>query len=449
MKLYSDLATKAVLPFSDFLLGTTVSKKLRLLSKSQYWSTDEIKEYQFKKLVLLIDHAYNNVPYYNLIYNEKGIKPSDITSLEDLRHLPIITKKEIKSNFKYFISKKVLSHSPLVSRTGGTTGIPMRYLSTKDSTSMLWATTFRGWQWAGYEFGDKRSTLAGTSLIPNDKVTIKQILRTSFERHLPLPSVHINEQIFTEHSKKLIRFKPRFIRGFPSILYEFSKFVKKNAISGIKPLAIFSTAEKLYPFQRQSLENVFSCQVFDNYSNPESGGNAYECKHHNGFHLGEEWAITEILNNEENKVQKGEEGNLIFTNLHNLAMPIIRYQSDDLGTLSNDTCKCGRTLPLLSSLDGRVSDNLRFFNGNTINGPMAIHIFRLFHQILDYQIVQNYDDCLEINIVKGSDYRHSHEEKIRDILSHHCGNGVRININYMKNIKRSKGGKKRMIVVNN
>ena len=80
---------------------------------------------------------------------------------------------------------------------------------------------------------------------------------------------------------------------------------------------------------------------------------------------------------------------------------------------------------------------------------MAIHIFRLFHQILDYQIVQNYDDCLEINIVKGTDYKHSHEKKIKDILSHHCGNGVRININYMKDIKRTRGGKKRMIVVNN
>ena len=75
---------------------------------------------------------------------------------------------------------------------------------------------------------------------------------------------NINEKILTEHSKKLIRFKPKFIRGFPSILYEFSKFVKKNAISGSKPLAIFSTAEKLYPFQRQSLENTFGCQVFDN-----------------------------------------------------------------------------------------------------------------------------------------------------------------------------------------
>ena len=73
MNLYSDLAAKAVLPFSDFLLGTTVSKKLRFLLKSQYLSTDEIKKYQFKKLVLLIDHAYNNVPYYNLIYNKKEL----------------------------------------------------------------------------------------------------------------------------------------------------------------------------------------------------------------------------------------------------------------------------------------------------------------------------------------------------------------------------------------
>ena len=79
---------------------------------------------------------------------------------------------------------------------------------------------------------------------------------------------------------------------------------------------------------------------------------------------------------------------------------------------------------------------------------MMIHIFRLFHQISDYQIVQKNLNSVEINIVKGPDFTNNHEKKITTILNHHCGKEVKVIINYLKNIQRTKGGKKRMILVN-
>ena len=120
----------------------------------------------------------------------------------------------------------------------------------------------------------------------------------------------------------------------------------------------------LYPHQRKTIEETFECKVFDNYSNPESGGNANECNHHNGLHLGQEWAISEFVDkNHEVFFHPEEKGEMINTNLNNLAMPIIRYSTEDLGTLSDSKCTCGRELPLLNSLEGRISDNLRFSNG--------------------------------------------------------------------------------------
>ena len=209
MTLYSSFARNIILPFSDFALGTSLSKKIDFLAKSQYWNIDKLEKYQNNKLREILLHSYKTVPYYHKIFRERKLYPDDIKNQNDLKKLPIITKTDIKNNYKDFLSRDINSLNPVVSRTGGTTGKPFRYFSTKNSTSMMWATTFRGWSWGGYKFGEKRATLAGTSLIPNESPNFKQRLRLLLERNLALPSVHVTDNILEEHSKKLINYKTK------------------------------------------------------------------------------------------------------------------------------------------------------------------------------------------------------------------------------------------------
>ena len=359
--------------------------------------------------------------------------------------LPVISKETIINNFNDFVSSK--NKKRIFGRTGGTTGNPFKYISSKDNISMRWANVFRGWAWAGYEYGDKRTTLAGTSLIPDEKKSFSQHMRYFLENHQPLPSVHVNDKILFNHYKNFIKFKPKFLRGFPSILFEFASYISRNNLHPHKLVAIFSTAEKLYDFQKEEIENVFNCEIFDNYSNPESGCSAYECKSHKGLHLGDEWAITEILDTSFEPVKKGNVGELVATNLYNYEQPFIRYRTEDLASLSKEQCDCGINLPLLQSLQGRISDNLKFSNGVTIPGPMVVHIFRLFDQVSNYQLVQKNDKSVEINIVKSNSFKTSHENDLKSIMEHHCGSGVEVNMNFVDTIERTKGGKKQVIII--
>ena len=190
MSFYQKISRNLILPLSDLALGTSVSKKLNSLEKSQWWSEQRITTYQNKRLRALVKHSYHSVPYYHRYFRKRNLYPDDVKSVADLKKLPLITKQKIRDNYEDFVSRKVRMLNPIIASTGGTTGQPFQYISSKQSASMLWATNFRGWGWGGYKFGEKRATLAGISLIPNEKLTLKQSARFLLENHLPLFLFH-------------------------------------------------------------------------------------------------------------------------------------------------------------------------------------------------------------------------------------------------------------------
>ena len=119
---------------NDGLRGYTIAKKLDFLKRAQFWSSEE-KIYQDESLRKLIHHSYHTVPYYRKIFKERGIVPEDIRSTEDLLKLPVISKETIINNFNDFVSSK--NKKRIFGRTGGTTGNPFKYISSKDNISEM------------------------------------------------------------------------------------------------------------------------------------------------------------------------------------------------------------------------------------------------------------------------------------------------------------------------
>ena len=162
--MYSFLAKHLVYPIGDLALGTSVMKYYRQLKQTQWWPLDKLKEMQNAKLQKLVLHAYTNVPYYNNLFNNLGLLPEDIRTQEDLTKLPILAKQIITSNFEDFKAKDFHKYHPILNKTGGSSGEPLQYYITKDLASINWAGMFRGWEWAGYNLGNKRITIGGSSL---------------------------------------------------------------------------------------------------------------------------------------------------------------------------------------------------------------------------------------------------------------------------------------------
>ena len=241
------------------------------------------------------------------------------------------------------------------------------------------AAAFRAWSWAGYKLGDRMVYLWGAPWDMRESRTIDKI-RNHLLRTLNLNAFNLTEENMKEYVKILSKFKPKQLNTYASVIFLFSEYLKKEGINSIKPNAILTTADMLYNHQRKTIEDIFDCNVFDYYSGRDTTLMAAECSEHFGYHLSIENAVVEFIKENEH-VSPGETGKIIITDLCNYAMPFIRYEIGDLGTPSDERCSCGRNLPIMKSLKGRIFDFITTPDGKYIPGEY-------FHYtIIDYNIL--------------------------------------------------------------
>jgi len=443
--MYSFLASKLIYPLGDKIIGTSVMKYYHWLQKTQWWSPKQLQEFQNSRLQLLIKHVVNDVPYYKRLFSDMGISVNDIQNIDDLVKLPILTKKDIRRNPKDMLAMDFKKWKPIPDATGGSTGEPLKYFITKDLASINWAGNFRGWGWGGYKLGDKRIAFGGSSLVPNENPTVFDIARDKLERNLRLSAVSMNVQKYEEYIRRIRMSKSRFIYGYASAVYLLADYCKLNNINDISFDAVFSTAEVLLSEFRETIEQQFKCKVFDEYGSYDGGGQAMECEKHQGFHITAEKVIMEIADENGKRLPPGTPGRVIVTDLNNYAMPFIRYEVGDTGTMSVVPCECGRGLPLLKTLEGRIPDAIKFSNGVILSGA-AVPCMLKGRSIKQYQLEQVKDDELLVRIVKDNDYSDTDTRYIQNILEHHCKRGVTVKLVFCSNITTSGNGKYRFIL---
>lgn len=432
----------------DTLSQVNINEKLVFLRESQFWNSEHQRKYQENKLQKVIKHAYDNVLYYNELFNSVRLKPYDIKQIEDLEKLPVLTKSIIKENFSSLLAKNHNNFKSQKRWTGGTTGEPLVYYSDKNSWEMHWALKYRAWEWAGYKFGDPIGIMGGASIIPDRKSGLKRKLWNQISNFYPLPSSNVNEQILFDYIKKIKQNNIQFIRGYPSSIANFANFILKNDVK-TKIKSVITTAEVLTDEYKQIITDAFGCLLIDTYGCADGGGNANTCECNTGFHVSFEASIWEVCNENGAPTEVGQQGEVTLTSLTNYAMPLIRYQPGDVIENSFDCsiCKCGRTLPRINRIQGRTTDLLKFANGVTLGGPAFTLLFREF-PIEKYQMVQNDYLELDIYLIPGLDYSVQHKLRILELMRHHCGLEVQINIHEVSEIIIPKSGKHRFIVNN-
>jgi phenylacetate-CoA ligase len=443
--MYVTLARHIVYPLGDAVLRTNVMKYLASLEKTQWWPPERLAELQNQKLCSLIHHAYNKVPYYRRVFDERGLSVRDIQTIDDLPKLPVLTKDLIRHNFTDLMPQDSRKWRPYLESSSGSTGEPLRYYTTMDAASISWAGEFRAWAWAGYRLGDKRVTLAGSALVPSKRPSISQRLRWFAERNMPLSAVHVTQDTMASYAERIERYRPGFLRGYPTALHLFAEYLKRRGIflRGIK--AVFTTAEMLLPNYRQTIESQFACQVFDHYGCYDGGPQALECVTHDGYHITAEKAIMEFVDSDGKSAGPERPADILATDLHNYAMPFIRYAVGDRAILSGSPCSCGRGLTLIKSLEGRTTDVIRLDNGIVLSGPAVTLIFRDC-RIKQYQVVQTAGNSLLVRVVKGEQYTQADTDYFTGLIRSHVGQEIEIVVEFVDEIATTKAGKHKFIV---
>jgi len=225
-----------------------------------------------------------------------------------------------------------------------------------------------------------------------------------------------------------------------------AKLMEKNDI-GFEGATVATTGSMLYPHYRAVIEKQFHGKVFDAYGG-ESTAVSFECEEHNGYHICDEDVIVEFLKEEEHVVP-GERGRIIFTNLNNFAMPVIRYDIKDIGTYTDEPCPCGRGLSFMKSIEGRDSDIIMTPGGDFIVVEFFVILFEYISGVDQFQVTQECLDHLTIKIIKNLKFTDNDLHRIRNEVQKRVGADVHLVIEFVDEIPLSgRSGKRRLVISN-
>lgn len=431
-------------PLHEMLKGHQSFEIRKNLEKSQWKPLVELSAERENRLKSFLSYCYENVPYYAELFKELGLTPDDITQISDLEKLPFLDKRLIRNNFDGIKSKN--AGSSKVFTTGGSSGTPLKFLLGNERVSHDVAEKWRATRWWGVDIGDREIVAWGSPIELTKQDRLKSMRDFIFRTKL-IPAFDLSVKNKILFLKKIKRFKPKMLFGYPSVYYVLAKEAEKNKIDmsqiGIK--VIFVTSERLYDYQRELIERIFNAPVANGYGGRDAGFIAHECPS-GKMHISAEDIIVEVVRNDGTNCEPGESGEIVVTHMATGDFPFIRYKTGDIGRLSNDLCDCGRGLPVLEQVEGRTTDFVVASNGTQIHGLSLIYILREIDSVDSFKIVQESTSKTSVLIVPTSTYTDSVEENIVAAFKARLGSNVTIDITIVDSIAAEASGKYRYVV---
>jgi len=445
MDLEKALIRRVLVPVAERIKRWPVRRYLRQLQESEWWSRDQLRELQEQKLRTMIRHAYDTAPFYRQLMDARKLQPDDIRTTDDLRKLPIVTKELIRASFPDGIVSSLYNIGDLIQlASSGSTGEPFKLVVSQDEQARRWATQFRNWAWGGYNLGERYINIGG---FPHRAFKHRPLLRKieeriSFMTFLSAFELHAGNA--EEYISRVTAFRPRMIYGYSSSLYYLAQVMQERGAS-LRLKCISTTGETLFPFQREPMESFYGCKVYDSYGG-ETMVVANQCGHGNTYHVNAESVIVEVVDADGNRCPPGVAGQVVLTDLNHFSMPFIRYNIQDVAVLSDRKCECGRQLPVMERIEGRLTDI-----GITPSGKsLVVHFFTgLFEsypvEVDSFQAVQESADHLVLTIVPGKGLDQVEGQILRR-TQEYVGQDVRVEIRRQDSIPLGPGGKRRLFV---
>ncbi|RUR35225.1 phenylacetate--CoA ligase family protein [Clostridium perfringens] len=427
-----------------YRLGNSFKKKYDFLEKSQWYSEQEIKEFQLKKLKEIIEYSYKNVPYYTKLFNKINLKPEDIKDLEDIKKIPYLTKSIIKNNINDLVSKEYINKEKKLVATGGSTGMPLEfYIDFKKDKINEWAFITSMWSRIGYNVRKNERSVIIKGYKP------KKGIAEYNANNLILSSYLISNYFIKEYIDRINKFNPKFIQAYPSSITLLCKYIKQNnlklEVNNLK--AIICPSEMLYDSQREIIEEVFGVRVYTFYGHTEHCCIGGECEESHYYHLNYEYGYTELLNNDNNVKNEDEIGELVATSFNNYVMPFIRYKTGDLAINTNKKCVCGRNYKIIKKLYGRSQEYFVKKNRELMTFMYSdVPLWCIKDKLVNYQYIQNEPGKIILNI-NSNDNIEDYLNEIRKEFNKYYGE-LDLEINQVDNIERTKRGKFKFLIQN-
>jgi len=428
-------------------VGSQILAVLYQLEESQYLDPDKLLEYQFLQLNEVYRHSIKTVPYYKRTFNAAGFRKHKKITPNLWQKVPILPRRVIQQKHKDLQSTNMPKNhgrTGLV-QTSGSTGLPVKVVCTDLIHFFYRVFALRDHFWQQRDFSGKMAVIRhaekGTSEYPGSSSstwgsTTAGILNTG-----PAAMLNSSSDISLQ-AKFLLREQPDYLLSYPSNLEALAKYFMKEELHLKNLRTVRALGEVLGSEVRSTCKEAWGVPLVDMYTAQEVGYIALQCpENENKYHIQAENLYVEVVDEEGQPCKPGEVGRVLITTLHNFAMPLIRYEIGDYAELG-ELCSCGRTLPVLSKILGRKRNMLILPNGERKWPNLGMVAWsKKLPNIWQFQFVQKTLDQIEVRLVTERQMTGDETGFFIDVLQRNMGYPFKIEIKYLENIPRSKGGK--------
>jgi phenylacetate-CoA ligase len=414
--------------------------RLRFLEQAQWWDMGRLEHERNRSLQKLIEVAYTEVPFYRSLMDQAGIRPDEIHCMQDLKRLPVINKAMLRAQYPK-MTTRATGQRTYEASTSGSTGMNFRVLEDNETAAQYRAPFLLALEWSGWEFGQPHLQ-TGITLHRSSLRALKDFFfRCHYTAAFDLSDGALDRSLDLIESNKL-----EYVWGYPGSLYYLARrALQRGWNRSLKSLVTWG--DQLFPHYRKTIESAFKARVFDTYGCGEGIQIAAQCGHGPCYHVHMLDTIVELLGNDGKPVPPGQSGRVVLTRLHPGPMPLIRYQVGDVAVASKSSnCACGRALPLLEGVQGRVTDVVTTPAGNRLIVHFFTGILEHFPEIDTFQVVQETREDLLVRVVPQKTFSSESVARIREALMEKGLLGMRINIEAVTDIPLTPGGKRRFVI---
>ena len=439
------LLKRVILPAWHRLHHYNSFQALSYLEKTQWLPANDLIDLQWVRIGKLLMQAYESVPYYRRIMCETGTDPVSLTRERSLEKLPLLDRSTITREIEHLRATNVFPNRFVPNSTGGSTGEPLRFFDDHEMAGWSDAAAWRSHRWYGVDVGDRCSYLWGSNFDLTKFQGFTGWVRSRVLNLLMLPAWQLSKSSASQFWKQITRFRPRLLHGYAGAVYDWARLLGTGhaRIPGL--CAVIVSAETLHDEWRRIIESCFKVPVYNRYGGRDIHFVAQECTNQNGLHINSENVFVEIIK-DGRPVSPGQLGEIVITRLDNFAMPFIRYRSGDLGVMADHACDCGRSLPLMEKVEGRVQDVIVTTDGRMISGLFFAHLMKDCPEVKTFQVHQLSIERLLIMVVLYAGQPFSSRERILRILGRHMGQNMKILFETRDAIPNTPSGKRRVTV---
>ncbi|MEP7318378.1 MAG: hypothetical protein ABI921_06545 [Panacibacter sp.] len=380
-------------------LGDIFSKEYAKAKQRENFTVAQWQAYQQQQLQKILLHAFDHVPFYMESFLSNGINRDILKNFtpETINKLPVLSKEHLRKNGTGSLISDIREKGGSFFASSGSTGTPTQILFSH-AMHQRWFALFelRVRNWAGVSSFIPRGMIGGRRIIPAANSHPPFYRYNYFEKQVYFSAYHINTKNAADYAEGMHKYNVEYMTGYAMSNFFLARFLKEQSIEVPQLKSVVTSSEKLTDEMRQIFKEVYNCKTFDGWSGLEACALITECER-GSLHISPDAGLIEVLNDKLQPVPPGIPGTVYCTGFLNYDQPLIRYNIGDEVILSELTCNCGRSMPVVKEIIGRTEDVVIGKDGREM---VRFHsVFNGLKSVKQAQVIQHNTDEIIIKVI--------------------------------------------------